>query len=81
MQAPVVRLGRYRLLLELGQGGMARVFVACSSGLAGFNKLVVLKVMRDELRESQSSLDMFLAEARLAARMNHQKHRANVGGG
>jgi serine/threonine-protein kinase len=51
---------------------MARVFVACSSGLGGFNKLVVLKVMRDELRESQSSLDMFLAEARLAARMNHQ---------
>jgi len=50
---------------------MARVFVAVSSGLAGFNKLVVLKVMRDELRENQSSLDMFLAEARLAARMNH----------
>jgi len=71
-QAAVVRLGRYRLLLELGQGGMARVYVAFSSGLGGFNKLVVLKVMRDELRENESSLDMFLAEARLAARMNHQ---------
>jgi eukaryotic-like serine/threonine-protein kinase len=71
IEAPVVRLGRYRLLLELGQGGMARVFVAFSSGLGGFNKLVVLKVMRDELRESESSLAMFLAEARLAARMNH----------
>ena len=70
-QAPAVRLGRYRLLLELGQGGMARVFVAFSSGLGGFNKLVVLKVMRDELRENESSLAMFLAEARLAARMNH----------
>ena len=70
-QAPVVRLGRYRLLLELGQGGMARVFVAFSSGIGGFNKLVVLKVMRDELRDSEGSLDMFLAEARLAARMNH----------
>jgi serine/threonine protein kinase len=70
-QAPVVRLGRYRLLLELGQGGMARVFVAFSSGLGGFNKLVVLKVMRDELQESESSLAMFLAEARLAARMSH----------
>ena len=51
---------------------MARVFVASSSGLGGFNKLVVLKVMREELRENQNSLDMFLAEARLAARMNHQ---------
>ena len=71
LQAPVVRLGRYRLLLELGQGGMARVFVAFSSGLGGFNKLVVLKVMRDELNESEGSLSMFLAEARLAARLNH----------
>ncbi len=70
-QAATVRLGRYRLLLELGQGGMARVFVAFSSGLGGFNKLVVLKVMRDELSENESSLAMFLAEARLAARMNH----------
>ncbi|HEX3852574.1 MAG TPA: serine/threonine-protein kinase, partial [Polyangiaceae bacterium] len=69
--SPTVRLGRYRLLLELGEGGMARVFVAFSSGLGGFNKLVVLKVMRDELRENESSLAMFLAEARLAARMNH----------
>ena len=48
------------------------MFVAFSSGLGGFNKLVVLKVMRDELRENESSLAMFLAEARLAARMNHQ---------
>jgi serine/threonine protein kinase len=70
--ASTVRLGRYRLLLELGEGGMARVFVAFSSGLGGFNKLVVLKVMRDELRENETSLAMFLAEARLAARMNHQ---------
>ena len=47
-QVPAVRLGRYRLLLELGQGGMARVYVASSSGLGGFSKLVVLKVMRDD---------------------------------
>ena len=70
-QTPAVRLGRYRLLLELGQGGMARVYVASSSGLGGFNKLVVLKVMREELRDSEGSLEMFLAEARLAARMSH----------
>lgn len=69
--APMVRLGRYQLLLELGQGGMARVYLGSASGLGGFNKLVVLKVMRDELRDSEGSLAMFLAEARLAARMNH----------
>lgn len=64
-------LGRYRLLLELGHGGMAHVYLALVTGLGGFTKLVVLKVMRDELREHPASLNMFLGEARLAARMNH----------
>jgi serine/threonine-protein kinase len=68
---PSIMLGRYRLLLELGHGGMAHVYLALVSGLAGFSKLVVLKVMRDELREHPASLNMFLGEARLAARMNH----------
>jgi eukaryotic-like serine/threonine-protein kinase len=64
-------LGRYRLLMELGHGGMAHVYLALVTGLAGFSKLVVLKVMRDELREHPASLNMFLGEARLAARMSH----------
>ena len=70
-QKPTALLGRYRLLLELGHGGMAHVYLGLVSGLAGFSKLVVLKVMRDELREHPASLNMFLGEARLAARMNH----------
>jgi serine/threonine protein kinase len=68
--APLLSLGRYRLLLELGHGGMARVYLAFSSGLGGFNKLVVLKVLRDELHDDEGAR-MFLGEARLAARMNH----------
>ncbi|HET9955805.1 MAG TPA: serine/threonine-protein kinase [Polyangiaceae bacterium] len=64
-------LGKYRLLLELGAGGMARAYVAFSSGLAGFHKLVVLKVMREEVNDHQDTLAMFLDEAKLAARMNH----------
>ena len=68
---PSTTLGRYRLLLELGHGGMAHVYLGLVSGIAGFSKLVVLKVMRDELREHPASLNMFLGEARLAARMNH----------
>jgi eukaryotic-like serine/threonine-protein kinase len=70
-QQPTPVLGRYRLLMELGRGGMAHVYLALVSGLAGFSKLVVLKVMRDELREHPASLAMFLGEARLAARMHH----------
>jgi serine/threonine-protein kinase len=78
---PTTMLGRYRLLMELGHGGMAHVYLALSTGIAGFSKLVVLKVMRDELREHPASLNMFLGEARLAARMNHANvvHTTEVG--
>lgn len=80
-QPTAIMLGRYRLLMELGHGGMAHVYLALATGIAGFSKLVVLKVMRDELREHPASLNMFLGEARLAARMNHPNvvHTTEVG--
>ena len=64
-------LGKYRLLAELGQGGMAKVYLALAQGPAGFNKLVVLKEIHGELAEDPDLITMFLDEARLAARLNH----------
>jgi serine/threonine protein kinase len=64
-------LSKYRLIAELGHGGMAEVYLALSSGPAGFNKLVVLKQIREQLAEDPEFLNMFLDEARLAARLNH----------
>ena len=63
--------GKYRLVAELGQGGMAQVFLALASGPVGFNKLVVLKLIREQFAEDPEFLTMFLDEARLAARLNH----------
>ena len=63
--------GKYRPIAELGHGGMAEVFLAVSSGPAGFNKLVVLKQIRAQLADDPEFLAMFLDEARLAARLNH----------
>jgi serine/threonine-protein kinase len=40
-------------------------------GPSGFNKLVVLKTMRSELFDDETVVEMFLEEARLAARLNH----------
>ncbi|MCU0685931.1 MAG: serine/threonine protein kinase [Polyangiaceae bacterium] len=40
------RLGRYDLIAQLGSGGMADVYLGVARGPAGFNKLVVLKVLR-----------------------------------
>src|SRR5216110_1746477 len=64
-------LGRYRPLLELGQGGSAHVYLAVARGPSGFNKLVVLKVLKAELSHDPDLRRMFLDEARLAGRLNH----------
>ncbi len=69
--AESVLLGRYRLLLELGQGGTANVYLGAASGPSGFSKLVVLKVLKRELINEEDFRQMFLNEARLAARLNH----------
>jgi serine/threonine-protein kinase len=64
-------IGRYRVLTELGQGGTANVYLAVSSALQGFNKLVVLKRMKPQLASEPGFASMFLDEARLAARLAH----------
>ncbi|HET9930969.1 MAG TPA: serine/threonine-protein kinase [Polyangiaceae bacterium] len=60
----------YRPLRELGEGGMARVYLAYGQGSQGVGKLVVLKVMR-ESQDDFAAREMFLEEARLSARLNH----------
>ncbi len=64
-------LGKYRLIAELGHGGMAEVFLAVMRGPVGFNKLMVIKQIRPQLAEDPEFLGMFLDEARLAARLSH----------
>src|SRR5688572_1590140 len=61
----------YRELLSIGSGGTANISIALAEGIAGFNKLVVLKTIREELVANSSATTMFLDEARLSARMNH----------
>lgn len=63
--------GKYRILAELGEGGTATVFLAVARGPSGFSKLVVLKVMKASLLQEHEFSEMFMNEARLAARLNH----------
>lgn len=49
---------------------MADVFLAVTQS-AGFEKLVVIKQLRESLAEDPSFVAMFMDEARLAARLNH----------
>ena len=71
LRAPEMRLGKYMPIADLGQGGMADVFLAIARGPSGFNKLTVVKVLRPHLAIDPEVLAMFLDEGRLAARLNH----------
>ncbi|HEY4106492.1 MAG TPA: serine/threonine-protein kinase, partial [Polyangiaceae bacterium] len=62
---------QYRKLMLLGHGGMATVHLAFATGPGGFNRLVVVKAMREELLSLPEARSMFLEEARLCARLNH----------
>ena len=63
--------GKYRLLGELGRGGMATVYLAAVEGPSRFTKLVVVKQLHPELAVELEFREMFLDEARLAARLSH----------
>ncbi len=63
--------GRYRLLGLLGQGGMGRLYIAERRGVQGFVKIVALKRILPHLADSAELRDMFLNEARIAARLEH----------
>ena len=66
--APPV-LGKYAPFARLGHGGMADVFLAIARGPVGFNKLAVVKRLRNP--DDAARLEMFLDEARLSARVRH----------
>ena len=65
------RLGRYEVLVKLATGGMAVVYIGRAQGLAGFERLVALKVLHQNLAHEEEFVHMFLDEARLAARIRH----------
>jgi serine/threonine-protein kinase len=64
-------VGKYRVLAELGRGGMANVYLAALQGKGAVSKLVVLKALLPEVESEPDSLALFLDEARLAALLNH----------
>jgi len=64
-------LGRYRVVDEIGIGGMASVHLARMDGLGGFQKWVAIKKIHAHLLEDESFVQMFLDEARIVARISH----------
>ena len=64
------QLGRYELIAPLGEGGMARVYLAVQRGPIA-SKLVVVKLLREQFTGDEHFVAMFADESRIAALLNH----------
>ncbi len=69
--APGDRLGDYQLLVQVGAGGMGRVFAARRSGVSGSGPLVAIKTGLGELGGGQEFARLFVDEARIASLIDH----------
>ncbi|WP_053235858.1 serine/threonine-protein kinase [Sandaracinus amylolyticus] len=68
---PGAQVERYTVLFEVARGGMAVVYAARRTGIGGFDKVVALKLMSPAMVTERRYVDMFLDEARIAARIDH----------
>src|SRR5690242_7324513 len=65
--------GKYHFIAQLGEGGMAQVYLAAVAGPrgSGFSKLTVVKRLRASFEEDSEFIAMLVDEARITARLNH----------
>src|SRR4029078_13498034 len=62
-------LGSYRLVKQIGEGGMGRVFTAEHTKLG---RQVAIKVLRSEYAGNSEAVKRFFAEARAVNLINHE---------
>jgi len=62
------QIGHYRIVSELGRGGMGVVYKAHEESL---NRFVAIKVLGEHLEEDTDYVERFLREAQSAAQLNH----------
>lgn len=69
---PPYAYGPYQIQKRIGSGGMAEVFLARRSGVAGFAKTVVIKRLQPRFLRDENFVRMFIEEAKLAAQVQHK---------
>ncbi len=65
------QFGDYHLLEKIATGGMAEVWRARAYGLAGFEKILVIKKVLDSLASDDEFIKLFIDEARIAVQLLH----------
>src|SRR5262245_20115237 len=70
MPAPRI-IDRYALFDEIAAGGMGVVHVGRLVGSQGFARIVAIKRLHPNLAKDPEFVEMFVDEARLAARIRH----------
>jgi serine/threonine-protein kinase len=60
--------GRYRIVRELGRGGMGAVYEACHTGI---DRRLAVKVLHAELASEPAVLERFRREARITGSLGH----------
>jgi serine/threonine protein kinase len=64
-------VGRYTLVSRIGEGGMAEIYSAVTTGVGTFRRPVVIKRLRPELAADPNAVAQFRDEANLLAAFNH----------
>ena len=63
--------GKYQLLAPVATGGMAEVWLARSSSIGGFEKLLAIKRLHPRLCANQGFVSLFIEEAKMSVSLNH----------
>lgn len=63
------RIGHYEVGAKIAGGGMASVYIGRTENRQ--DEVVALKLMRNELAQDESFIDMFLDEAKLLSKLSH----------
>jgi serine/threonine protein kinase len=65
------QFGPYRLIQQIASGGMAEIHLAATKGVAGFEKVVALKMIHPNFSSDDHFIQMLIDEAKISVQLQH----------